>query len=68
MIEIERVQRERRQPRGTLTFVGDGPLRAQLERRANVRIVGRVAHHEVPRYLGEADVVCAPSLTVNTPP
>jgi glycosyltransferase involved in cell wall biosynthesis len=48
--------------RGTLTFVGDGPLRTQLEGRANVRVVGRVAHDEVPRFLAEADVACAPSL------
>jgi glycosyltransferase involved in cell wall biosynthesis len=48
--------------RGTLTFVGDGPLRGQLEGRAGVQVVGRVAHDEVPRYLAAADVVCAPSL------
>jgi glycosyltransferase involved in cell wall biosynthesis len=48
--------------RGSLTFVGDGPLRAQLEGRAHVRVVGRVAHDEVPRWLGAADVVCGPAL------
>jgi glycosyltransferase involved in cell wall biosynthesis len=48
--------------RGTLTFVGDGPLRGQLEGRVGVRIVGRVPHDEVPGYLAAADVVCAPSL------
>jgi glycosyltransferase involved in cell wall biosynthesis len=48
--------------RGSLTFVGDGPLRATLERRDGVRVVGRVAHDEVPRWLAAADVVCAPSL------
>jgi glycosyltransferase involved in cell wall biosynthesis len=47
---------------GSLTFVGDGPLRASLEGRDRVRVVGRVAHDEVPRYLASADVVCAPSL------
>jgi glycosyltransferase involved in cell wall biosynthesis len=47
---------------GSLTFVGDGPLRPQLEGRANVRIVGRVAHEEVPGWLAAADVVCQPSL------
>jgi glycosyltransferase involved in cell wall biosynthesis len=47
---------------GSLTFVGDGPLRAELERRARVRVVGRVAHDEVPRWLASADVVCQPSL------
>jgi glycosyltransferase involved in cell wall biosynthesis len=48
--------------RGSLTFVGDGPLRAQLEGRERVRVVGRVAHDEVPRWLSAADVVCGPSL------
>jgi glycosyltransferase involved in cell wall biosynthesis len=48
--------------RGSLTFVGDGPLRAQLEGRDGVRIVGRVAHDEVPRWLSAADVVCGPAL------
>src|SRR5581483_11312343 len=48
--------------RGSLTFVGDGPLRPQLEGRERVQLVGRVAHDEVPRYLAGADVVCAPSL------
>jgi glycosyltransferase involved in cell wall biosynthesis len=48
--------------RGRLAFVGDGPLRAQLEGRPGVRVVGRVAHDEVPRWLAAADVVCQPSL------
>jgi glycosyltransferase involved in cell wall biosynthesis len=48
--------------RGSLTFVGDGPLRGELERRANVRVVGRVPHDEVPAWVAAADVVCAPSL------
>jgi glycosyltransferase involved in cell wall biosynthesis len=47
---------------GSLTFVGDGPLRAQLEGRASVRVVGRVPHDDVPGYMAGADVVCAPSL------
>jgi glycosyltransferase involved in cell wall biosynthesis len=48
--------------KGTLTFVGDGPLRPRLEGRANVTLAGRVPHDEVLRYLAAADVVCAPSL------
>jgi glycosyltransferase involved in cell wall biosynthesis len=48
--------------RGSLTFVGDGPLRPQLEGRDGIRVVGRVAHEEVPRWVAAADVVCAPSL------
>ena len=47
---------------GTLTFVGDGPLRPQLEGRAGVSVTGYVAHDEVPRYLEGADVLCQPSL------
>jgi glycosyltransferase involved in cell wall biosynthesis len=48
--------------RGSLTFVGDGPLRPALEGRPGVRVTGLVPHDEVPRYLAAADVVCAPSL------
>jgi glycosyltransferase involved in cell wall biosynthesis len=47
---------------GRLVFVGDGPLRPELEGRPNVEITGRVAHQEVPRYLAEATVLCQPSL------
>ncbi len=48
--------------RGSLTFVGDGPLRGALEGRAAVRVVGRVAHDDVPGWLSAADVVCGPAL------
>jgi len=48
--------------RGSLTFVGDGPLRSQLEGRERVRIIGRVPHERVPSLLAAADVLCAPSL------
>jgi glycosyltransferase involved in cell wall biosynthesis len=48
--------------RGSLTFVGDGPLRQALEGRDRVRVTGRVAHDDVPGFLASADVVCAPSL------
>jgi glycosyltransferase involved in cell wall biosynthesis len=47
---------------GSLTFLGDGPLRPRLEGRERVRVVGRVAHHEVPLWIASADVVCQPSL------
>ncbi len=47
---------------GTLTFVGDGPLRSGLEGRAGVRLVGRVPHEDVPDWIAAADVVCQPSL------
>jgi glycosyltransferase involved in cell wall biosynthesis len=47
---------------GSLTFVGDGPLRSVLEGRDGVRVVGRVPHDEVPAWLAAADVVCGPAL------
>ncbi len=46
---------------GRLVFVGDGPLRSELEGRANVEVTGRVPHEQVPRYLAEATVLCQPS-------
>ena len=48
--------------RGSLTFVGDGPLRSRLEGRARVRVVVRVPHADVPSWLTAADVVCGPAL------
>jgi glycosyltransferase involved in cell wall biosynthesis len=47
---------------GTLTFVGDGPLRAELEGRPRVHLVGSVPHDRVPELVAAADVVCQPSL------
>ncbi|HZG34392.1 MAG TPA: glycosyltransferase [Gaiellaceae bacterium] len=47
---------------GTLTFAGDGPLRAQLEGRPGVRLLGRVPHDRVPELLAASDVLCQPSL------
>jgi glycosyltransferase involved in cell wall biosynthesis len=47
---------------GTLTFVGDGPLRSRLEGRPNVTVTGYVPHDAVPGYLAAADVLCQPSL------
>jgi glycosyltransferase involved in cell wall biosynthesis len=48
--------------RGSLTFVGDGPLRSRLEGRARVRVVGRVPNADVSSWLAAADVVCGPAL------
>ena len=48
--------------RGSLTLVGDGPLRSRLEGRDGVRVVGRVPHTDVPSWLTAADVVCGPAL------
>jgi glycosyltransferase involved in cell wall biosynthesis len=47
---------------GRLTFVGDGPLRAELERQPGVEVVGAVAYAEVPLRIAAARVVCQPSL------
>jgi glycosyltransferase involved in cell wall biosynthesis len=47
---------------GTLTFVGDGPLRPHLEGRQGISVTGRVPHDEVPARLAAASVVCGPSL------
>ena len=47
---------------GSLTFVGDGPLRAALEGRPGVRLAGAVRQDELPPFLAAADVVCQPSL------
>ena len=48
--------------RGSLAFVGDGPLRPQLEGRPGVRVVGRVPHAAVADWIAASDVVCQPSL------
>jgi glycosyltransferase involved in cell wall biosynthesis len=47
---------------GTLTFVGDGPLRPGLEGLPSVTVTGRVPHDDVPGWLARAHVVCQPSL------
>jgi glycosyltransferase involved in cell wall biosynthesis len=47
---------------GSLTFVGEGPLRASLEGRPGVRVAGAVRQDELRRFIAAADVVCQPSL------
>ena len=47
---------------GTLTFVGDGPLREQLGGRPGIVLAGRVPHDDIPQWIAAADVVCGPSL------
>lgn len=47
---------------GTLTFVGDGPLRPALEGRRRIRLAGRISHDDVPRWIAASDVLCQPSL------
>jgi glycosyltransferase involved in cell wall biosynthesis len=48
--------------RGSLAFVGAGPLRERLEGRSRVRLVGRVPHERVPDWIAACDVLCQPSL------
>ena len=47
---------------GSLVYVGDGPLRGALEGRSAIRLVGRVAHDDVPAWIAACDVLCQPSL------
>jgi glycosyltransferase involved in cell wall biosynthesis len=47
---------------GSLAFVGDGPLRAALEGRTGVELIGPVPHARMPLWYQAADVVCQPSL------
>jgi glycosyltransferase involved in cell wall biosynthesis len=47
---------------GTLTFVGDGPLRDQLEGRDGVELVGRIPYDRIPEQIAASQVVCQPSL------
>jgi D-inositol-3-phosphate glycosyltransferase len=47
---------------GTLTFVGEGPLRAQLEDRRGITLAGSIRHNRIAHVLETADVLCQPSL------
>jgi glycosyltransferase involved in cell wall biosynthesis len=47
---------------GTLTFVGDGPLRSRLEGRPGIKLTGALPFDEVPSQIAAAHVVCQPSL------
>jgi glycosyltransferase involved in cell wall biosynthesis len=51
-----------RLPVGTLTFVGEGPLRPRLEGRPGIELVPSIPHDEVPARIAGARVVCQPSL------
>jgi glycosyltransferase involved in cell wall biosynthesis len=61
------------QPRASLTLVGDGPQRGELERETRrlglterVRFVGSVSHRELGRHLAEAECVVVPSRSPET--
>jgi glycosyltransferase involved in cell wall biosynthesis len=47
---------------GTLTFVGDGPLRTRLEGRPGIELAGALPHVELAQRIAAARVVCQPSL------
>jgi glycosyltransferase involved in cell wall biosynthesis len=47
---------------GTLTFAGDGPLRAELEGRKDIHLLGAVPYDRIPPLIAESKVVCQPSL------
>jgi glycosyltransferase involved in cell wall biosynthesis len=47
--------------RGRLAFVGDGPLRGELEGRPGIHLEGRVPQSQVPRWVAACDVLCQPS-------
>jgi len=51
-----------RRGEGSLVFVGDGPLRPELEGIPGVTLAGPKAHTVMPRWFRAADVVCQPSL------
>jgi glycosyltransferase involved in cell wall biosynthesis len=48
--------------RGRLAYVGDGPLRRELEGRPEVAVTGRIPQREVPDWVAACDVLCQPSL------
>jgi len=47
---------------GTLTFVGDGPLRSELEGRPGIRLTGALQFDRIPAEVAASHVVCQPSL------
>lgn len=47
---------------GTLAFVGDGPLRPQLEGRDRVELVGAVPHGDIAGWIARSHVLCQPSV------
>ncbi len=61
-------------PQTTLTLVGDGPLRADIENLINslgledhVILTGMLTHEEIPAHLARADLFVLPSLSEGLP-
>ena len=61
-------------PRATLTIVGDGPLRKELEKlveelsiQDKIRFEGMKTHSEIPKYMQGADLFVLPSLSEGLP-
>ncbi|MFN2467821.1 MAG: glycosyltransferase [Gaiellaceae bacterium] len=48
--------------RGSLCFVGAGPLQGRIVGLDRVLVAGSVPHAQVPRWLAACDVLCQPSL------
>ncbi len=48
--------------RGSLAFVGDGPLRSELEGRESITLAGRVPQDQLVTWMRACDVLCQPSL------
>jgi glycosyltransferase involved in cell wall biosynthesis len=48
--------------RGSLAFVGDGPVRERLAGRPGIWLAGRVLHERVADWIAACDVLCQPSL------
>ena len=48
--------------KGSLVFLGDGPLRGTLEGRPGILLAGAVPHEQVPDWIAACDVLCQPSL------
>jgi len=47
--------------RGSLAFVGDGPVRERLEGREDIRVVGRLPHEQVADWIAACDYLCQPT-------
>lgn len=63
-----------KRPRATLVYVGDGPMKKQLEAQAKehglsdrVRFPGRVAHDKLNTWFSAASVFCLPSYAEGVP-